>query len=65
LPSNDAHLLDILKASRLAIEFKGPADKAEFLTDLKTRSAVQHQLLIIGGAVKRDSAQRIPKCLGS
>jgi hypothetical protein len=28
LPRDDANLLDILKAARLAIEFKGPADKA-------------------------------------
>jgi uncharacterized protein with HEPN domain len=33
LPRDDAHLLDILKAARLAIEFKGPAEKAEFLED--------------------------------
>ena len=43
---DDAHLLDILKAARLAIEFKGPADKA-----------VLHQLLIIGEAVKRISPE--------
>ena len=50
---DDAHLLDIL--TRLAIEFKGPADKPEFLEDSKTQSAVLHQLLIIGEAVKRIS----------
>jgi len=55
LPRDDAHLLDILKAARLAIEFKGPAEKAEFLEDAKTQSAVLHQLLIIGEAVKRIS----------
>jgi uncharacterized protein with HEPN domain len=54
---DDAHLLDILRAARLAIEFKGPADRAEFLGDAKTQSAVLHQLLIIGEAVKRMSPE--------
>jgi uncharacterized protein with HEPN domain len=57
LPRDDAHLLDILRAARLAIEFIGPADKAEFLGDAKTQSAVLHQLLIIGEAVKRMSPE--------
>lgn len=48
---DEGNLLDILKAARLAIEFKGEAEKAEFLTDLKTQSAVLHQLLIIGESV--------------
>jgi uncharacterized protein with HEPN domain len=52
LPRDDAHVLDILKAARLAIEFKGSADKAAFLADAKTQSAVLHQLLVIGEAVK-------------
>ena len=55
MPRDDAHLLDILKAARLAIEFRGPAEKAEFLADAKTQSAILHQLLIIGEAVKRIS----------
>lgn len=54
---DDAHLLDILKAARLAIEFKGLADKAAFLADAKTQSAVLHQLLILGEAVKRLSQE--------
>jgi uncharacterized protein with HEPN domain len=41
----------------LAIEFNGPAGKAEFLGDAKTQSAVLHQLLIIGEAVKRMSPE--------
>ncbi len=57
MPRDDAHLLDILKAARLAIEFKGPADKESFLEDAKTQSAVLHQLLIIGEAVKRISPE--------
>lgn len=57
MPRGDAHLLDILKAARPAIDFKGPVDKAEFLEDAKTQSAVLHQLLIIGEAVKRISPE--------
>ena len=57
MPRDDAHLLDILKAARLAIEFKGPEEKAQFLQDAKTQSAVLHQLLIIGEAVKRISPE--------
>jgi len=57
LPRDEAHLLDILKAARLAVEFKGTADKDAFLTDAKTQSAVLHQLLVIGEAVKRLSPE--------
>ncbi|SPF45794.1 conserved hypothetical protein [Candidatus Sulfopaludibacter sp. SbA4] len=57
MPRDEAHLLDILKAARLAVEFKGTADKDAFLTDAKTQSAVLHQLLVIGEAVKRLSPE--------
>ena len=50
---DEAHLLDILKAARLAIQFKGPTEKRDFLSDAKTQSAVLHQLMVIGEAVKR------------
>ena len=63
MPRDDAHLLDILKAARLAIEFKGPAEKAEFLEDAKTQSAVLHQLLIIGEAVKRMLISDLPELI--
>ena len=33
---DDATLLDILRAARLALEFRGRLEKAAFLTDLKT-----------------------------
>jgi uncharacterized protein with HEPN domain len=36
---------------------KEPADKVEFLEDQKTQSAILHQLLIIGEAVKRVSPE--------
>jgi uncharacterized protein with HEPN domain len=57
LSRDEAHLLDISKAARLAIEFKGSGGKAEFLEDAKTQSAVLHQLMVIGEAVKRLSPE--------
>jgi uncharacterized protein with HEPN domain len=53
LPRDEAHVLDILKAARLAIDFKGTANKAAFLAGARTQSAVLHQLLVIGEAVQR------------
>jgi uncharacterized protein with HEPN domain len=46
-------VLDIIHAARLAIEFKQEMDKGEFLADIKTQSAVLHQLMVMGEAVKR------------
>jgi uncharacterized protein with HEPN domain len=48
---DDAIVLDALKAARLTAEFLGDQSKAAFLADLKTQSAVLHQLLLIGEAV--------------
>jgi uncharacterized protein with HEPN domain len=53
MPRDDATLLDILGAARLAVTFKGDLDKPTFLKDLKTQSAILHQLLVLGEAVKR------------
>jgi len=53
---DDATLLDILRAARLALEFRGQLEKAAFLTDLKTQAAVLHELLVLGEAAKRLSA---------
>lgn len=50
-------LLDILRAARLSIEFLGGTDKPRFLKDAKTQSAVLHQMLLIGEAVKRLSQE--------
>ena len=50
---DDATLLDMLKAARLVVEFKGKLTKKAFLRDVKTQSAILHQLLLIGEAVKR------------
>lgn len=54
---DESLLLDILRAAPPAIESKGQTGKGEFLTDLKTQSAVLHQLLIVGEAVKRLSPE--------
>lgn len=46
-------LSDIVRAARLVLEFKQGMDKATFLKDIKTQSAVLHQLMVMGEAVKR------------
>ena len=53
MPRDEATLLDIVTAARLAIEFRDDLDKDAFLADLKTRAAVLHELLVLGEAVKR------------
>lgn len=53
MPRDEAALLDIVQAARLVIEFKQGMDKPAFLADAKTQSAVLHQLMVIGEAVKR------------
>ena len=46
-------LLDLAQAARLVMDFKSGFDAASFAADKKTQSAVVHQLLVIGEAVKR------------
>lgn len=53
MPRDEAILLDIVKAARLVSIFVQNMAKDEFAKDVKTQSAVQHQLLVIGEAVKR------------
>lgn len=50
---DETTLLDIAQAARLILAFKQGMDKDSFLRDLKTQSAILHQLLIMGEAVKR------------
>ena len=54
---DDAALLDIARSLRLIIEFTREMDESYFLDDLKTQSAVLHQLLVLGEAVKRLSPE--------
>ena len=48
-----AVLLDVARAARRVIEFRQGMDKDTFLDDIKTQSAVLHQLMVMGEAVKR------------
>jgi len=50
---DNAIILDILKSAILATEFLGETDQEGFNQDPKTQSAILHQLLLIGEAVKR------------
>ena len=50
-------LLDIVRACELIGEFTRGSDEDMFLNDLRTQSAVLHQLLVLGEAVKRLSAE--------
>jgi uncharacterized protein with HEPN domain len=54
---DEANLLDIERALRLILEFTAGMDQAAFSQDLKTQSAVLHQLMVIGEAVKRLSSE--------
>ena len=50
-------LLDIARAAQLIQEFVKEMPKEAFLCDLKTQSAALHQLMVIGEAVRRLSAE--------
>jgi uncharacterized protein with HEPN domain len=52
-----ATLLDIVQAAQLIVEFMQGIDRAAFEHDLKTQSAVLHQLMVMGEAVKRLSSE--------
>lgn len=54
---DEAALLDIDRAARYALAFVEGFSKQGFLEDVKTQSAVVHQLLIIGEATKRLSEE--------
>ena len=57
MPRDESILLDVARAAQLILEFKQGLDKATFLGDIKTQSAILHQLMIMGEAVKRLSAE--------
>jgi uncharacterized protein with HEPN domain len=52
-----ASLLDISRAAHKVLQYKQGMNKAAFLSDDKTQSAIVFQLLIIGEAVKRLSPE--------
>jgi uncharacterized protein with HEPN domain len=53
MPRDPATLAQILDAARLAVEFVAGSDETSFQQDRKTQSAVLHQLMVLGEAVKR------------
>ena len=53
MPRDDAVLLDIVNAGRLIQSFIQDLTKEDFLNDLKTQSAVLHQVTVIGEAARR------------
>lgn len=53
MPRDETTLLDIARAAHLVTDFKKGMDKETFLKDIKTQSAILHQLMVIGEAVKR------------
>lgn len=50
---DDAVLLDMLIAARRAVEFSDGVTRDQLGSDLKTLSAILHQLLVLGEAAKR------------
>jgi len=50
---DDAALVDILNACRLASQFIEGMTKRVFIKDLKTQSSILHQITIIGEAARR------------
>ncbi len=54
---DEAVLLDIVRAAQLVLEFRLDMDKVAFCDDLKTQSAMLHQLMVMGEAVKRLSVE--------
>jgi uncharacterized protein with HEPN domain len=52
-----AYLLDLDHAASLILEFTRGVDKAAFMADTKTQSAVMHEIIILGEVVKRLSTR--------
>jgi uncharacterized protein with HEPN domain len=50
---DDAVLLDMLIAARRAVEFASGMTRDQLGSDLKSQSAILHQLLVLGEAAKR------------
>ena len=55
MPKDSAVVLDMIRAARLTCDFSAGLTKDAFVTDVKTQSAVLHQLLVLGEAAKRIS----------
>ncbi len=50
-------LFDLVIAAERIIKFHNGMTKVEFIQDIKTQSAIQHQLMVMGEAVKRLSEE--------
>lgn len=46
-----------MRSAKLITEFRSGIDKSAFVQDLKTQSAILHQLMVMGEAVKRLSKE--------
>lgn len=57
MSKDDALVLDLLRAARLAIDFTTGYSTQQFLDDLKTQSAVLHQLTLLGEQARRVTAE--------
>ena len=54
---DDATVLDIISAARRVGEFVQGMEKSAFMEDVRTQSAVLHQMMVLGEAVRRLSEQ--------
>jgi len=57
MSDDDAYVLDMLQCARRAAEALGSQTVEEFLSDWRTQSVAQHQLIILGEAAKRLSPE--------
>jgi uncharacterized protein with HEPN domain len=55
--TDEGTAFDILKAARLIRDFGAGLTRPQFDVDFKTQSAVLHQIIILGEAVKRLSGE--------
>jgi uncharacterized protein with HEPN domain len=55
--TDEGTAFDALKAARLIRDFCAGLTRTEFAADLKTQSAVLHQIIILGESVKRLSKE--------
>ncbi|HEX7486491.1 MAG TPA: DUF86 domain-containing protein [Vicinamibacterales bacterium] len=55
MSNDDAYVLDMLRSATLARQFAEGCSEQQFLEDIKTQSAVLHQLTLLGEAVRRIS----------
>lgn len=53
---DEATLLDILQAARLAPEFRGTMGREEFFEDRKIQASILYQLVVVGEGVRRLSS---------